>query len=99
MDKILERVARAIAAKPSHQRVKLDGYNEVAVLSVDFEDAKRAIVAHVAALAEEGFVVVPHEPTEAMLSADISGQWEWTGDFNKAARTHIYKAMIDKASE
>ena len=61
--------------------------------------ADAAIAAHIAALHEAGFSIVPREPSEAMLNVEMSSRWEWTGDFNKAARKHIYEAMIAEAGK
>ena len=81
----IEREARLLC--------KANGQNPDKELRVSREYMWRAYALQAEGLAEAGLVIRPLEPTEEMLSADVSGQWEWTGDFNKAARTQTWQAM------
>lgn len=62
-NEMIERVACAMAAKRD------DTAGRGAAMDVYGDLAAAAIEAHVAALAADGLVIVPREPTEAMLTA------------------------------
>ena len=55
--------------------------------------ARAAIEAHETALADAGLVIVPREPTEAMLRASRSV------DYEEKSRSNSYRAMIRAALE
>lgn len=57
--------------------------------------ARAAIAAHLAALEEEGMVVVPREPTRGMVFCGVAGLYE-TDDPEEEAET-LWQAMIAAA--
>lgn len=72
-DKIVESVARALCRDATEGKISVEGAPYEALIDTIWRDwetaARAAIAAHTAALAAAGYVIVPREPTEAMLEA------------------------------
>ncbi len=82
-----------------------------AVFDIQFEDHMRAVPSveppysifsrearrSIAALASHGYVIVPKEPTEAMIEAGW-GEWTWAGEDADSSPDESYRAMINAAT-
>lgn len=95
---IVEHVARALEADFADP-----AWDDLAETAREAwrESARAAIAAHIAALAAAGYVIVPREPTEAMIEAsnreiDFRDNADWDG-----RKSHLssgaWRAMIDAA--
>lgn len=92
-----EAVARAIldAKNPTLQWEKIAPKHRKILL----REAKAAIAAHLEALKEQGFVVVPIEPTEEMVSSGWFFAWDYDeGERREVMPRECWQAML-KAHE
>jgi len=63
--------------------------------------ARAAIDAHITALTESGFVIVPREPTKEMLESGAGEVWLFNPDVDgpNAKAGDVWRAMIDEAKK
>lgn len=88
-----EAVARALAYQDSAIDDRKRYADEVWEEYLDAADA--AITAHLKALADAGYVVVPREPTEAMLDAGFAARSKFGEAYIiEGFEADIYRAMI-----
>lgn len=100
-DSVLEKIARAIVradeqngGPPWEYIVSLGKH----ALNAKYDQARAAIEAHESALRDAGFVIVPREPTEAMVSAGngVDGAPSFSDARGEPPDAeHIWHAMID----
>jgi hypothetical protein len=89
MDEMKEKIARAITGPTQYDDLKRMGKHASCLLS-----AQAALTAIEAA----GYVVVPKEPTEAMVDAGLSEDGGGHDDpCNRSIQASAYKAMIEAA--
>ena len=69
--------------------------NDAGFSSDPVAPARAAIAAHVTALDDAGLMIVPREPTEAMLDADYP-TWPVNRDRNRALWSIMIDAALDK---
>lgn len=100
---IVDRVARASFAcwrkrmdELGHHLDKGRRFEDMGDSELEFAhmNARAMIEAHGAALAAAGFVIVPREPTEAMLSAV---HFSADAEFHGASPDYAWRAMIAAA--
>ncbi len=105
MNEMVERVARALLeGREKRLAFKIDSkparWEDVPHWHNDLkDDARDAIAAHEAALIEAGFVIVPREPTKAMLIAAMRpGDGLLPGrEKQHEINADTWRAMIDSA--
>lgn len=86
----VEKVARAICGigcSTVHDGRKCNGY---------FQEARAALAAYESHLKVSGLVIVPAEPTEAMVKAAFT-QTEFEWDYDEHRK--VYRAMVAVAQE
>lgn len=93
-ESMVERVARALwEARSDDERA----WEEVSPgeRKVTLRRARTAIAAHIAALSEAGYAIVPREPTEEMLQRGLAAWGGFAKSGNKLCAA--YRAMIGAA--
>lgn len=101
-DQIEERVARAIYERKHGHLKNCWGWDDSG-LDDEHPGARRnyintataAIKEHTAALAEGGYVIVPREPTEAMVDVVYGAARPWPVSLTRLHAEKIWKAMIE----
>lgn len=94
-DRAIEAGARARVVAAAQQAIMKNGFHDGSPVSA-FGFANSAYGAILTALAAEGLVVVPKEPTEAMRSAVAKFDWESKCDVDWADG---YRVMLAAAQE
>ena len=74
-----------------------DMAEKIVTVTTTIHDEERADAA-LAAIKKAGFVVVPAEPTEAMVNAVCAGSWGSMEDDLRRAKAANYRAMIEAAN-
>jgi hypothetical protein len=107
-EKIVEAVARQIVMTQLTRQYIGELANIGVMIEIDrvwpefVPEARAALAAHEAALAEAGMVIVPREPTKAMLGAGADLIWTRVCNDQNGCNAHAllaWRAMIDATNQ